>query len=127
MGVALMYAGILTALLGVLSILWAARLASHPLATGGRPGLRRGPFGDCGRGYPPGQGEALVFSLEEEAPGCWRLTETRVFAPDRATFSRLTAYWCLIYPGSSLLRTSLLDAIQRKAEAGTQEPLSSIR
>jgi len=57
------------------------------------------------------------FSLQEEAPGWWRLTtETRVLAPDRATLNRFAAYWRLIYPGSSLLRTTLLEAIKRKAE-----------
>lgn len=66
----------------------------------------------------PGYAKATFnFSLQDQGAGWCRLTtETRVFTPDRSTHRMFAAYWRVIYPGSSLLRTTLLAAIKRRAE-----------
>ncbi|MBV8202739.1 MAG: hypothetical protein JOZ15_19150, partial [Acidobacteria bacterium] len=48
---------------------------------------------------------------------CVVTTETRVNATDAATRRRFAAYWRVIYPGSSLIRSMWLRAIRRRAEA----------
>jgi hypothetical protein len=68
------------------------------------------------RGYAKA---AINFLVEDEGDGWTRLsTETRVYAGDPWTLRRFAAYWRIIYPGSSLLRRSWLQAIQRRAEQG---------
>lgn len=63
----------------------------------------------------------LNFVIEDEGGGRCRLTtETRVFTPDPATRRVFAAYWRLIYPGSSLLRTTWLAAVKRRAEGATR-------
>lgn len=47
-------------------------------------------------------------------------TETRVYATDLPTQKRFSAYWRVIYPGSSLIRRMWLRAIQRRAELPEQ-------
>lgn len=68
----------------------------------------------------PGYAKAVMnFFLVDEADGWTRLvTETRVFATDRATTRRFAVYWRLIYPGSSLIRRTWLAAIRDRAEGG---------
>jgi hypothetical protein len=43
-------------------------------------------------------------------------TETRVFATDDVALGRFTAYWRIIFPGSSILRTTWLRAVKDRAE-----------
>lgn len=43
-------------------------------------------------------------------------TETRVYATDLPTQKRFSAYWRVIYPGSSLIRHMWLRAIKNRAE-----------
>jgi len=59
----------------------------------------------------------MGFWLHDEGAGSWRLTtETRVFTPAPSTRRTFAAYWRLIYPGSALLRRTLLAAVKRRAE-----------
>ena len=44
------------------------------------------------------------------------ITETRVFATDRAALRRFTPYWRVIFPGSAILRRTWLHAIKARAE-----------
>ena len=44
-------------------------------------------------------------------------TETRVFATDDVALKRFTAYWRIIFPGSSILRTTWLTAVKERAQA----------
>lgn len=68
------------------------------------------------RGYAKA---GINFLVADEGGGWTRLsTETRVYAGDAWTLRRFAAYWRIIYPGSSLLRRSWLQAIQRRAEQG---------
>jgi hypothetical protein len=63
---------------------------------------------------------AAIFVVEPEEPGWSRVTtETRVFATSPGTRRAFTVYWRLIYPGSALIRRMWLDAIRRRAEAGS--------
>ncbi|MFI5167541.1 MAG: hypothetical protein ACHQQS_13065 [Thermoanaerobaculales bacterium] len=43
-------------------------------------------------------------------------TETRVAATDAGARRALATYWRVIYPGSSLIRTTWLAAIKQRAE-----------
>jgi hypothetical protein len=43
-------------------------------------------------------------------------TETRVFATDAVALRRFTSYWRVIFPGSSILRSTWLSAIKTRAE-----------
>lgn len=62
---------------------------------------------------------AMSFRLEALGEERTRvLTETRVYATDERARRRFTPYWRLIYPGSSLLRSTWLAAIRQRAEAG---------
>jgi hypothetical protein len=61
---------------------------------------------------------AMNFVFEAEGPARTRLTtETRIFATDRDTARRFTAYWRTIFPGSWILRVTWLRAIAGRAEA----------
>jgi hypothetical protein len=67
----------------------------------------------------PGFAVAVMnFRLHPLSPSRTRLTtETRVFATDARTRRLFAAYWRVIYPGSSIIRTMWLRAIKRRAEA----------
>jgi hypothetical protein len=63
---------------------------------------------------------AFNFLIEDEGNGWSRVsTETRVLATDDAARRTMARYWRLIYPGSGLLRRSMLNAIRVRAERGT--------
>ena len=66
----------------------------------------------------PGFAKATAnFSVHDLGNGSSRLeTETRIFATDRTALRRFTAYWRIIFPGSSILRATWLSAIKRRAE-----------
>ena len=60
---------------------------------------------------------AMSFRLGSAGLGDVALhTETRVYVTDRATQRIFTVYWRTIYPGSSLLRYTWLQAIKARAE-----------
>jgi len=44
------------------------------------------------------------------------VTETRIVACDAAARTKMAHYWALIYPGSGLVRRSLLEAVRLRAE-----------
>ena len=66
----------------------------------------------------PGFAKAtMTFRIEEQSGGMSRVvTETRVFATDRAALGRFTPYWRVIFPGSAILRITWLRAIKARAE-----------
>jgi hypothetical protein len=68
---------------------------------------------------PPGNVKiAANFLFEDAGPGRTRVvTETRVLAADDAARGIMARYWALIYPGSGMIRQSLLNAIRARAEA----------
>jgi hypothetical protein len=60
---------------------------------------------------------AANFLIEDAGSGRSRvITETRVLATDDVATRKMASYWALIYPGSGLVRRSLLEAIRRRAE-----------
>jgi hypothetical protein len=67
------------------------------------------------------QGNAKIafnFAVEDAGGGWSRMwTETRVQATDAAARGIMAKYWRLIYPGSGMIRRSMLDAIRRRASA----------
>jgi len=44
-------------------------------------------------------------------------TETRIAGCDAASRKKMAQYWALVYPGSGMVRRSLLEAVRRRAEA----------
>lgn len=66
----------------------------------------------------PGFATATMnFRVEDAGSGRSRLiTETRVFATDRAALRRFTPYWRVVFPGSAILRVTWLRAIKARAE-----------
>lgn len=85
------------------------------------PGFRPAtkPTGDAFKAITqPGFAKATMnFLVTDLGNGSTRVdTETRVFATDDATLRRFTAYWRIIFPGSSILRTTWLTAVKDKAE-----------
>jgi len=66
----------------------------------------------------PGFAKATMnFIVSDLGNGTSRIdTETRVFATDGAALRRFTPYWRIIFPGSSILRSTWLSAIKRRAE-----------
>lgn len=61
---------------------------------------------------------AANFLIEDAGNGRSRLiTETRVAASDASARNRMARYWALIYPGSGMIRRSLLYAIRERAES----------
>jgi hypothetical protein len=65
---------------------------------------------------------AANFAIGEDGPGWSRLTtETRIFAPDPVARRAFGAYWRVIYPGSSLIRHSWLEAVRERAERAVPE------
>jgi hypothetical protein len=68
--------------------------------------------------HSPGFGIAVMnFRLQPIGSTRTRLTtETRVFATDATTRRLFAPYWRIIYPGSAIIRSMWLRAIQRRAE-----------
>lgn len=68
---------------------------------------------------PPGNVKiAANFLIEDAGANRTRVvTETRVLATDDAARRKMARYWALIYPGSGMIRGSLLAAIRERAEA----------
>jgi hypothetical protein len=60
---------------------------------------------------------AANFRMEAAGPNLTRvITETRISATDAAARRKMARYWALIYPGSGMIRHSLLRAIRDRAE-----------
>lgn len=59
---------------------------------------------------------AMNFRVEDAGSRSRVITETRVFATDQDALRRFTPYWRVIFPGSSILRTTWLRAIKKRAE-----------
>jgi hypothetical protein len=66
----------------------------------------------------PGFAKATMnFLVTDLGNGVSRVdTETRVFATDDGALGRFTTYWRIIFPGSSILRTTWLSAVKDRAE-----------
>lgn len=66
----------------------------------------------------PGFAKATMnFLVTDLGDGSSRVdTETRVFATDDVALRRFTTYWRIIFPGSSILRTTWLAAVKNRAE-----------
>lgn len=63
---------------------------------------------------------AMNFRIQEvDATHCVLTTETRVYATGTHALHGFAAYWRMIYPGSSLIRSMWLRAIKLRAEGGT--------
>jgi len=61
---------------------------------------------------------AFNMRVEPAEPGwCKVSTETRILATDEEARKAFTRYWCVIYPGSALVRVMWLDALQRRVAA----------
>jgi len=89
------------------------------LAGGARPRIE-GPQQFLAFHHPDQIKATMGFWLRDEGGGWWRLTtETRVLALDPSTRRKFSAYWRVIYPGSSLLRRTFLAAVKRRAEAAS--------
>ncbi|HEY2018480.1 MAG TPA: hypothetical protein VGH38_33470, partial [Bryobacteraceae bacterium] len=57
------------------------------------------------------------FLIEDAGNGCSRvITETRIAAPDESGRRKMGRYWALVYPGSGMVRRSLLKVIRERAE-----------
>lgn len=85
------------------------------------PGFRPAakPTGDAFKAITqPGFAKATMnFLVTDLGNGSTRVdTETRVFATDDRTLRLFTAYWRIIFPGSSILRMTWLTAIKHRAE-----------
>lgn len=82
--------------------------------------------GSHGRGVLPTtpiietvKGPRSGFFLLDDTPRNGRscvITETRIAASDPPSRSRMAKYWTLIYPGSGMVRRSLLEAVRAGAE-----------
>lgn len=60
---------------------------------------------------------AFNLLLEDAGNGSTRtITETRVLANDDQARVKMAHYWTLIYPGTGMVRISLLQAIRRRSE-----------
>jgi hypothetical protein len=60
---------------------------------------------------------AVNFLIVDLGQGrCRAITETRVAANDESARRKMAKYWTLIYPGTGLIRRSLLEAIRVRAE-----------
>jgi len=66
----------------------------------------------------PGYAKATMnFVVTDLGNGSSRVdTETRVFATNDVALARFTTYWRIIFPGSSILRTTWLRAVKERAE-----------
>ena len=86
------------------------------------PGTRRpGAFAgdDYKRLTQAGFAKATMnFLVEDLRNGSCRVdTETRIFATDHVALARFTRYWRVIFPGSSILRSTWLRAVKARAES----------
>ncbi len=101
-------------LIGIVGRFWAAAGGPRPRIADARA------FQDFDKsGYAKA---AMSFSLEDQGEGWYRVTtETRVLATDSAAAGRFAAYWRVIYPGSSLIRVTFLQAVKRKAEGNRKK------
>ena len=80
--------------------------------------------------FPPGLlvKIAMNFHIQEvDATHCRLTTETRVYAAGFHVLHGFATYWRMIYPGSSLIRSMWLRAIQRRAEAASDAGPGSSR
>jgi hypothetical protein len=60
---------------------------------------------------------AVNFLIEDLGDNrCRAVTETRVAANDESARRKMAKYWTLIYPGTGMIRRSLLEAIRVRAE-----------
>jgi hypothetical protein len=60
---------------------------------------------------------AFNLRVEEEGGGWARITtETRVLATDPSARREFAVYWRFIYPGSAIIRRSMLAAIRHRVE-----------
>jgi hypothetical protein len=59
----------------------------------------------------------VSFRVDPEKGGSRLTTETRIMFADRNLCHDYGWYWGVIYPGSSLLRISFLEAVKRRAES----------
>lgn len=59
----------------------------------------------------------IDFQLEPRDGGVRLTTETRGHCTDRRARHRMALYWCLIRPGSGLIRRDMLRAVARLALA----------
>lgn len=57
---------------------------------------------------------AMSFLVRAEGRGSRLITETRIQSTDPAAARRVRRYWCLIRPGSGLIRRSWLAAVRRR-------------
>jgi hypothetical protein len=104
---------------------WLADRPPHEVVVGTvvvappRTGPRRRLTGDDYRALAqPGFAKATMnFLVTDLGNGTSRIdTETRVFATDGEALRRFTWYWRIIFPGSSILRSTWLSAIKSRAE-----------
>ena len=67
---------------------------------------------------PPGNVKIASNVRVEDAGNGWSrvVTETRVLATDESARRTMARYWRLIYPGSGMIRQSMLTAIKARAE-----------
>lgn len=66
---------------------------------------------------PPGLAQGFwSFRVEPSGSGTLLSTETRVRCGDPVTRRHFARYWCLIRPGSALIRVSVLRSVRRQAE-----------
>ena len=66
---------------------------------------------------------AMNFVVTPDGPDAAIVsTETRVFANSPSARRRFAAYWCVIYPGSAIIRRMWLRAIARRALGSAPTP-----
>lgn len=66
---------------------------------------------------PPDQVKIVANLKVEDAGGGWSrlITETRIKATDDRARRTMARYWRFIYPGSAMIRQSLLEAVRARA------------
>jgi len=80
-------------------------------------GVRLKPEEFCEWAPPDTVKIAANFRLADAGNGRTRVvTETRIVASDGTARRKMAQYWALIYPGSGLVRCSLLEAVRERAE-----------
>jgi hypothetical protein len=72
--------------------------------------------------FPGGQVEVTFnVRVEDEGGGWTRLsTETRILGTDEASARSFARYWCMIYPGSAIIRQMWLNAASSRIERATR-------
>ena len=90
------------------------------LTGGPPPTLARSPEAFLAFGDPAYAKAVMNFAVDDVGNGSTLLTtETRIFTPQGHARRWFSVYWRLISPGSSLIRVGWLDAIKKRAEAGS--------